>query len=137
MLPNKRDLLRLIKESNTDIKSIKLSPMMIKDLLIMIDNGLISTTIARKVFIDMFYSGHKPQLIVERKKLAQVTDQKTLEAVTDLVLKQNKSSVSDYKAGKKKVLSYLMGQAMEKTEGKANPVILKEILTSRLDQSKS
>ncbi len=131
------DLLRLIKESNTDIKSIKLSPMMIKDLLIMIDNGLISTTIARKVFIDMFYSGHKPQLIVERKKLAQVTDQKTLEAVTDLVLKQNKSSVSDYKAGKKKVLSYLMGQAMEKTEGKANPVILKEILTSRLDQSKS
>lgn len=92
--------------------------MMIKDLLIMIDNGLISTTIARKVFIDMFYSGHKPQLIVERKKLAQVTDQKTLEAVTDLVLKQNKSSVSDYKAGKKKVLSYLMGQAMEKLKGR-------------------
>ena len=49
------------------------------------------------------------------------------------VLAQNEKSVTDYKNGKTNALGYLVGQCMKASKGKANPGIVKEIVTKMLN----
>ena len=48
------------------------------------------------------------------------------------VLNSNPQSVADYKAGKERALTYLVGQAMRETKGKANPQMLNKMLVEEL-----
>ena len=62
-----------------------------------------------------------------------VITQDQLEEAVALVMSREEKTVKDYKAGKKTAFTFLVGQVMKETKGKANPAIVNEILKKKLD----
>lgn len=98
----------------------------------MIDENKISIRIAKDVFPEMIKTLKPPSKIVEEKGLIQVSDVSELERICKEVLNENPAEVEKYKSGKTNVLGFLVGQVMKKTQGKANPKLVNEILTKLL-----
>ena len=116
--------------------SISNSPITAEDLGELIDlitSDTISGRIAKEVFEVMLESGESPKKIVEDRGLQQLTDTKQLEEIIDNVLKTNFEKVSEYKNGKEKLFGFFVGQVMKQSSGKANPKIVNEFLTKKLN----
>ncbi len=117
--------------------SINNSPITAEDLGQLIDlisSDTISGRIAKEVFEVMLESGESPKKIVEDRGLQQLTDTKQLEEIIDNVLKSNFEKVNEYKNGKEKLFGFFVGQVMKKSSGKANPKIVNEFLTKKLNK---
>lgn len=127
------DLLREVKEKKLDITSLKIKPDQLASLVIMIDKGTISNTIAKEVFSEMIDTGKEPKAIVEEKKLVQISDEGQISEILDKVIASNPNAIEDYKKGKKNALAFLMGQVMKESKGKANPKVVNELLKSKLE----
>jgi len=131
------DYLRLLKDRGISIEAAPVLPNALSKLLMLVDKGVISVTIAKTVFEEMFGTGKCPEAIIEQKGLEQITDAVEIERIVDQILNQYTKSVDDLKEGKTKALGFLIGQAMRATRGKANPQLLNDILTRRLESLKN
>lgn len=126
------EVLRYLNEEKIEITSFGVLPEHIAELLNMIDENKISIRIAKDVFPEMIKTLKPPSKIVEEKGLIQVSDVSELERICKEVLNENPAEVEKYKSGKTNVLGFLVGQVMKKTQGKANPKLVNEILTKLL-----
>ncbi|MFH1640925.1 MAG: hypothetical protein ABIA66_03055, partial [Candidatus Omnitrophota bacterium] len=70
--------------------------------------------------------------IIKNKNLFQISDTKNLDNFADEVIKENPKSVLDFKKGKNNALMFLVGQVMRKSQGRANPKVVQEILRRRI-----
>lgn len=127
------DLLREVNEKKLDIHQLPVRPKQLAALVEMIEKGTISSTIAKEVFSEMILTGNDPQVIVEEKKLTQISDEGFIEAVIAKIISSNPSAIEDYKKGKKNALVFLVGQVMKETKGKANPKMVNELLQKKID----
>ncbi len=117
-----------------NIAALGVEPARLSRLLALIDNGTISGKIAKSVFDEMTTGGGEPNDIIAEKGLTQVTDTSAIEQMVDTVINENPESVTDYRSGKKKALMFLVGQVMKLSKGKANPSMVNELLTKRLEK---
>ena len=101
-------------------------------MLSLVDKGTISGPVAKAVFEEMFYAGKRASDIVTEKKLSQISDATDLRRIVKQVLGSNAKAVSDYKTGKEQALTFITGQVMKATGGRANPSLAKEILIQEL-----
>jgi aspartyl-tRNA(Asn)/glutamyl-tRNA(Gln) amidotransferase subunit B len=127
------DVLRALNENGKDPSDIPFPPAYLVDLIKYVDDGTISISIAKKVFDEMFANGTDPGAIIKEQGLVQISDEGELLEIIRQVIQENAPSVADYKAGKKKALGYLVGQAMKLTKGKANPQLLNKLLEQELN----
>jgi len=121
-----------LTESQTALADVKFKPAQLLELIALVEEKTISTSIAQTVFADMFATGESPRGIVEAKGLAQVTDTSAIEKFADEAIAANPKSVADYRAGKVAALNALKGQVMKLSKGKANPNLAGEILERKL-----
>jgi len=128
------DMLRILNERNLEVAQIPFPPSYIVKLVTLIDKGVINGPTAKKVFELMFDSGNDPETIVKEQGLEMLSDESALLEVVERVIRENPDSVADYKKGKKKAIGFLVGQAMKATKGKADPQILNEMLTRKLEE---
>ena len=84
------------------------------------------------VLAEMFRSGNTPEAVIAEKGLAQVSDSSAIDAAVDGVLAQNPDQVEKYRAGKKQVFGFFVGQVMRAMKGKGNPQLVNEALKKRL-----
>ncbi|MCF6155754.1 MAG: Asp-tRNA(Asn)/Glu-tRNA(Gln) amidotransferase subunit GatB [Candidatus Brocadia sp.] len=126
------DLLREVKDRKLDIYNLKIKPKQLAALVEIIEKGTISSTIAKEVFSEMILTGKDPKTVVDEKKLAQISDEGLIEAVITRVISSNPDAIEDYKKGKKNALTFLVGQVMKETKGKANPKIVNEMLVKKV-----
>ena len=126
------DFSRLLNATNTAIENVKISPDHLGEMLSLADTGIISGPSAKMVLEEMFYSGKRASHIVAEKKLSQISDAAEIREVVKQVIATNTEAVSDYNAGKQQALIFITGQVMKATRGKANPVMVREILTQEL-----
>ncbi|MCA9399798.1 MAG: Asp-tRNA(Asn)/Glu-tRNA(Gln) amidotransferase GatCAB subunit B, partial [Candidatus Omnitrophica bacterium] len=70
--------------------------------------------------------------IIKEKGLAQVSDDSALEAVVDEVIQENEAVANQIREGKDSAVGFMVGQAMKKTQGKANPKKVGELIKRRL-----
>lgn len=94
----------------------------------LISDEVINTSTAKKLIARMWETDFDPVVIVEKEDLKQINDRDFLAKIATEVIENSPKLVSDYKNGKQQAIKALMGQAMSKTTGKANPVILEEII---------
>lgn len=98
----------------------------------LIDNGTISSAIAKKVIEELFENPENPEDIIKEKGWIQISDEGAIKEVVLKILDNNPQSIIDYKAGKDRALGFLVGQAMKETKGKANPQMLNEMFLEEL-----
>ncbi len=116
--------------------AVKLRPEWLAHLIELVDNGTISGRMAKDVFVQMVERGMDPVELVKASGLQQIADPQVLERLAEEILQANPKSVEDYLKGKTNALLHLMGQAMKRSQGKANPQQLTEILKRKLEQAK-
>ena len=127
------ELLRLLKEEPRALRRLTVharrsSPRSCK----LVDAGELSNNAAKDVFAEMFRTGQPPKDIAQEKGLIQVQDTGAVEAAVDAVLAANPGEVEKYRAGKKQVLGFLVGQVMKAMKGKGNPALVNAALKAKL-----
>jgi aspartyl-tRNA(Asn)/glutamyl-tRNA(Gln) amidotransferase subunit B len=129
------DLLRFYKDSNTDMKDLSASPvkpMMLADMISLVEKGTISGKIAKTVMEEMCATGKLPQAIIEGKGLVQISNVDELEKIVSKVIDENPKPVEQYRQGKTGNFGFFVGQVMKATGGRANPQAVNDILKQRL-----
>jgi aspartyl-tRNA(Asn)/glutamyl-tRNA(Gln) amidotransferase subunit B len=102
------------------------------EMLDLVEKGTLSGPLSKTVFEEMFNSGKKASTIIEEKGLVQISDSGELAIIVDNIIADNKKAVVDYKAGKEASLTFLMGQVMKASRGKANPAIVRQLIVDKL-----
>ena len=127
------ELFSFLNKSGKNISESNISAENLAELVNLIKTDVISGKIAKEVLELMWDNGKSPAQVVEEKGLKQITSVDTIEEVAKQVLAENADKVTEYKSGKDKLFGFFVGQTMKKTEGKANPKILNEILRKLLE----
>lgn len=126
------DVIRILRERNTDLTDSLLTPQKLCDMVKLIEDKTISNAAAKTV-IEILISEEKSAMsIVEEKGLAQISDTSSLEKIVDMVIEQNETAIEQYKSGKTNVLGFLVGQCMKNSKGSGNPGIMKELLLKKI-----
>jgi len=107
-------------------------PEQLRILVARIDDGTLSGKMAKEVFDAMWAGEGSVDEIIEKRGLKQISDSGAIEKIVDEVLAANAKQVEDYRAGKEKAFNSLVGQVMKRTQGKANPAQVNEILRRKL-----
>jgi len=127
------ELLALLNAEGAEIDMCRVTPKSLAALFALIDAGTISGKIAKTVFEDMYRTGAEPDAVVAAKGLVQVSDAGELAAVIDQVIADSPKELAQYRAGKDKLFGHFVGQVMKRTQGKANPAKVNELLKARLE----
>jgi aspartyl-tRNA(Asn)/glutamyl-tRNA(Gln) amidotransferase subunit B len=99
----------------------------------LLDEGKISSKQLKQLFDISFDKGEDFPVVYEREKPQQITDAGAIEALIDQVIAANPKQVEQYRAGKKTVAGFFVGQVMKATQGQANPSLLNELVTRKLE----
>ncbi len=129
--------LNLIKLSsdlliNTKAKDYNIPPNNFFQLVTIIADGRISSTVAKTILQDII--SKNPLDVIKEKKLEQISDTGELEKIIKEVIKNNPKVVENYKKGKVASFQFLIGQIMAQTKGRANPQIARDILKKILTE---
>jgi len=126
------DLTGALNKSDTGIEQAPITPSMLSSLVARIIDNTISGKIAKQVFEAMWQGEGTADEIIEAKGLKQITDSSAIEGLIDEVISANPDQVEQFRAGKDKVLGFLVGQIMKQSKGKANPAQVNQLLRDKL-----
>ncbi|KPJ57259.1 hypothetical protein AMJ49_01490 [Parcubacteria bacterium DG_74_2] len=121
------DLQGLLKGASVTGEDFLITPENFAEFITLIEEGKISSKIAKIVLEEMFKTGADPSYIIEEKGLSQITKETEIEEVVKEVISKNQKAVLDYKKGKEASVQFLIGQVMKETKGRANPEIVRKI----------
>ncbi|HQI96755.1 MAG TPA: Asp-tRNA(Asn)/Glu-tRNA(Gln) amidotransferase subunit GatB [Syntrophorhabdus sp.] len=125
-------LMPALRDRNQTIRETTITTNRFAELLTMLESGVINAHAAKEVLLQLLSDDQSPEEIVEKGSLRQVSDTAELEGLIDKILADHPSDVEEYRQGNAKIMGFFMGLAMKASQGKANPKLLKEILTKRL-----
>ncbi|EYF02654.1 glutamine--tRNA ligase/YqeY domain fusion protein [Chondromyces apiculatus] len=113
-------------------KALPFSGAALGELVSLVEAGTLSAPLGKEVLAELAREGGSPKAIVEKRGLTQISDTGAVEAAIDAVLAENADTVARFRAGNQNVLGALVGMAMKKTGGKANPKLVNELLRKKL-----
>jgi len=122
------ELQKLLKENNLEISNLKITPENFGEFVGIVSRGEINSSAGQIVLSKMFETGADPSRIIAAKNLGQMNDAVELEKIVKEVISENSAAVADFKSGNEKILMFLVGKVMAKTQGRANPQISQEML---------
>lgn len=126
------EFLRIVDELNLRIEESVFVVPYLKEILELLDNGVINAQIAKSVFEEAVRLRRFPHEIVKSKGLEQVSDESAIREAVKSVLAENQDAVHSYLSGKDKAFNFLLGQVMRVTKGKANPAVVRKVLEEEL-----
>ena len=127
-----KDLFRLLNDSSVSIEECGIAPRDFSTLINLISDGKLTEGMGRTVLEEMFGTGDDPRVIIEKRGLKPIQDEDLLENVLDEVVSENPDIATKIGEGNLKPIDFLIGQVMRKTEGKANPKKVRELIETKL-----
>jgi aspartyl-tRNA(Asn)/glutamyl-tRNA(Gln) amidotransferase subunit B len=112
------------------------SPITLEGLVLAADlteSGELSSKQLKQLFDTCFEKSEDFPAVYEREKPQQISDPSALGAIIDEVIAANPKQLEQYRAGKKTVAGFFVGQVMKASKGQANPALLNELLTQKLE----
>ncbi len=128
------DVSGYLNSEQKELEEIALTPEALAGMIKLIENGTISSKIAKTVFKELIENGGDPEQIVKDKGLVQISDEGALVKVITEILDANPQSIEDFKGGKSKAVGFLVGQVMKATKGQANPPLVNKLLVQELNK---
>ncbi|AST89809.1 Asp-tRNA(Asn)/Glu-tRNA(Gln) amidotransferase subunit GatB [Sutcliffiella cohnii] len=117
-----------------ELEETALTPEGLAGMIKLLQNGTISSKIAKKVFKELIEKGGDAEKIVKDKGLVQISDEGTLRKIVTEILDANQQSIEDYKNGKDRAVGFLVGQIMKATKGQANPPLVNKLLLEEIQK---
>jgi aspartyl-tRNA(Asn)/glutamyl-tRNA(Gln) amidotransferase subunit B len=125
------ELFGRLKKDGKDITQSPVAPDQLGGIIDLIGRGDISGKIAKDLFEIVYTQGGDPSKIVEDRSMKQITDTDAIQVAVDKVISDNSDQVVKAKANPK-LAGWFVGQVMKATGGKANPTVVKELVTNKL-----
>ncbi len=124
-----------LKTRGVSCTSLNLSPQALADLVTAVAVGRISRLAAKEILPAVIDTGEPVAAVIEAKGLAQLSDEDDLSRIVDQVIEEQPRAVAQVREGREQVLGFLIGQAMRKTGGRANPKTVKALIKRRLSDA--
>ncbi|MGB9681498.1 MAG: Asp-tRNA(Asn)/Glu-tRNA(Gln) amidotransferase subunit GatB [bacterium] len=126
------DITKELKDRNRVLSQTPFTPDILVEMLSLIEEGRISGRIAKDLLPELIDKGVSPKRLIEERNLVQITDTESVLEVIRQVIRENTNVVEEYKKGKEKSFTFLVGQVMRLTKGRANPKLVNELLKKEL-----
>ena len=126
------DIAAFIKSNRLSFDQLSFKPNELAEMLRMIDLGEISGKIAKEILPELLSKGGSPKKLVQERGLGMIGDPKLIEEIIDQLILKHPNEVESFRAGKKKLLGFFIGQLMKETKGKADPKLANQILSKKL-----
>jgi aspartyl-tRNA(Asn)/glutamyl-tRNA(Gln) amidotransferase subunit B len=127
------DFLRWVHEYNLPPSAIKATPMHIAKLLSLWDKGILTSKMVKELLPRIVLEGLDVEKYVETAGYIRITDKSYLYKVVEEVMNENPKAVEDALSNPK-AINYIIGLVMKKTNGKADPQIVKKIIEEKLNK---
>ncbi|TNF50163.1 MAG: Asp-tRNA(Asn)/Glu-tRNA(Gln) amidotransferase subunit GatB [Bacteroidetes bacterium] len=130
------DVKSYLNEFGVEIEDFQVKPKMIAELIKIIDEGKVSTSVAsQKIFPVMLKELEKePIKIAEEFNLIQESNEDSILEYINEVIRQHPSEVERYRNGEKQLVGFFMGQLMKVSQGKADPKASNALLRKKLEE---
>jgi len=126
------DLTSWLHQNSITIEDSKIKPSHIGELLDMLEDGILTTPLAKKVLAHSFANSISPLQLVREGGYELIGDTSVvLKDVKDAIV-SNPKAASDYRLGKQTAAKFLVGQVMRITKGKADPVEVSALVEQEL-----
>jgi aspartyl-tRNA(Asn)/glutamyl-tRNA(Gln) amidotransferase subunit B len=115
---------------------IEQSPISMKGVALsadLVESGAISGKMLKDLYELSFELGKDFGEVYEREKPQQISDSSAIDKIIDEIFAANPKQVEQYRAGKKTVIGFLVGQVMKASKGQANPQMVNELLAKKLE----
>jgi aspartyl-tRNA(Asn)/glutamyl-tRNA(Gln) amidotransferase subunit B len=115
---------------------IERSPISMKGVALsadLVESGAISGKMLKDLYELSFERNQDFGEVYEREKPQQITDSSAIEKIIDEIIAANPKQVEQYRAGKKTVVGFFVGQVMKASKGQANPQMVNELLAKKLE----
>ena len=126
------EVLRAMKERAVEIEAIPISPGGLAGLISLVEQGTLSSTVAKEVFATMLASGRPAGEIVAAGGLAQISDTSSLAPIVARVVAAHADVIVEIKAGKDRKFQFLVGLVMKETKGKGDPKLVTDLLRAAI-----
>ena len=129
------DVKSYLNEFGFEIDEFPLKPLRIAELIHLIEEGKVSTSIAsQKIFPEMIKQADKSPLeLAESLNLIQDSSVDDIIGFINEVIRQHPSEVERYRNGEKQLVGFFMGQLMKVSKGKADPKAANELMRKTLE----
>ncbi len=124
---------RLSNQTGVGMSEMKVQPDQIAALQKMVDDGALSSTMAKTVFEKMFETGRAADDIAKSEGLTQISDADAVSVAVDRAISDNPDPVRDYLGGRQQAMGFLVGQVMKATRGQANPRMASQLVREKLE----
>jgi aspartyl-tRNA(Asn)/glutamyl-tRNA(Gln) amidotransferase subunit B len=132
------EIRRRLKDLGADnMASVPVTAAALAELIGLTERNVLSSTVAKDVFEKMWTSGRGAQAIVDDEGLAQTGDESAIVALVAEVLAENPDAVGQFRKGRTNIVGFLVGQVIKKSQGKANPKVVSELMRRHLDAGTS
>jgi aspartyl-tRNA(Asn)/glutamyl-tRNA(Gln) amidotransferase subunit B len=128
-----QDIAAYLNNEKLTIDQISLKPEMLAEMVQLISNGTINNKVGKEMLPDLLTQGGSPAAIVEAKGLSQISDPEQIASIIDEVLAANPDELAKYRAGKKKLQGFFVGQVMKRTNGRVDPKLTNQLLMPKLN----
>jgi len=128
------DITAYLKENKLSVQDTKLTPENLAEMINLIDKGVISNNIAKKIIITLIEKGGSADSIVKEQGLSVISDESAIREIVLKVLAANEEQVQKYKSGKTQLLGFFVGQIMKETKGKAQPETVNKLVQEELNK---
>ena len=100
----------------------------------LVESGAISGKMLKDLYDLCFERSQDfPAVYEEQGRPEQSRDTSALEKLADELIAANPKQVEQYRAGKKTMIGFFVGQVMKASKGQANPQLVNEVLTKKLE----
>ena len=127
------EMARLSNQTGIGMADTRIKPDQVAALQNMVDDGALSSTMAKTVFEKMFETGRSADDIARSEGLTQISDTDAVSAAVERAIADNPDPVRDYLGGKQQAMGFLVGQVMKATRGQANPRMASQLVKEKLE----
>ena len=128
----RRELLRVLNFADKTVKDEAVDKEHLTELLELLNNKKITEKTAQKMMNELIKKDFSPKEAMNSNQLGKIDDKKEIQKLCEEAIKENPKAAADFRAGKEESLHFLFGQVMRKTNGKAEPKVVKEWLVKLL-----
>jgi aspartyl-tRNA(Asn)/glutamyl-tRNA(Gln) amidotransferase subunit B len=127
------ELMGRLKARDAEIEQSPISMKGVAASADLVESGAISGKMLKDLY-DLCFERNKdfPEVYDEEGRPQQSSDTSALEKIIDEIVAANPKQLEQYRAGKKTVIGFFVGQVMKASKGQANPQLVNELLSRKL-----